>query len=468
MWPLLQRFHAARVFSACVYPIEACTKDKQNAAPQAISRDCVPIARELLPSELYSRSPARSTRWNTPAVLETLLRETIAAILVAAGRGERAGGTIGVEGPKQYRAIHGKPVIRHTLDGFLANPRVGRIVVAVHPDDGERLRAAIGGLWDRIETVEGGPTRQASVLEALRHLSKAPPQIVLIHDAVRPFVDADLIDRTIEAAMTFGGALPVMPVTDTLKSVSASGIVERTLPRDRLHGAQTPQTFRFDLVRDAHERAAKENGIAFTDDASIVEWAGGTVAAVPGTADNVKLTTASDIAAADRHLRRREPMIDVRTGNGYDVHQLVDGDHVTLCGVRIAHDQALLGHSDADVGLHALTDALLATCGAGDIGTHFPPSDPQWRGAASHIFVRHAVRTITERSGRICNVDITLIAEAPRIGPHREAMQAAIADMTGLAHDRISVKATTNETIGFIGRREGIAAIATASVVYGD
>lgn len=392
----------------------------------------------------------------------------IAAILVAAGRGERAGGSRGGAGPKQYRLVGGSPVIRHTVETFLACARVDRVLVAVHADDLDRLDAALGELRPRVGIVIGGATRQASVLAALRHLAAEPPGVVMIHDAVRPFVAVDLLERVADAAVEWGAALPVVAVSDTLKAVSTAGFVDRTVPRDGLYGAQTPQTFRFELIHPAHERAALETATIFTDDASIAEWAGIPVAIVPSDAENVKLTTASDIDAADRRLRRRSEMIDVRVGNGYDVHQLVDGDHVTLCGVRIPHDQTLLGHSDADVGLHALTDALLATCGAGDIGTHFPPSDPQWKGAPSHIFVRHAVQTIRDRGGRISNVDITLIAEAPRVGPHRDAMQAAIADMTGLSADRISVKATTNETIGFIGRREGIAAIATASVVYGD
>ena len=396
------------------------------------------------------------------------MEQSIVAIIVAAGRGERAGGAVGSEGPKQYRSIAGIPIIRRTVDGFLACAHVDRVLVVVHAEDVGRAEAALGSVTPRVEWVIGGATRQASVLAALRHLRTTPPGIVLVHDGVRPFVTADLIERMIETARTADAAVPAVPVTDTLKAVGPDGAIARTVDRSHLHAAQTPQAFRFQSILRAHEDAALESGVGFTDDASIAEWAGVAVTLVPGAADNVKLTTADDILRADRRLEGSKRMIDVRTGNGYDVHQLVPGDHVTLCGVRITHDQTLLGHSDADVGLHALTDALLATCGAGDIGTHFPPSDPQWRGTASHIFVRHAVRTVVASKGRICNVDITLIAEAPRIGPYREAMQAAIAEMTGLEPERISVKATTNETIGFIGRREGIAAIATASVVYGD
>ncbi|MEP0508854.1 MAG: 2-C-methyl-D-erythritol 2,4-cyclodiphosphate synthase, partial [Aurantimonas coralicida] len=244
--------------------------------------------------------------------------------------------------------------------------------------------------------------------------------------------------------------------------------IAATVDRRDLYAAQTPQGFPFAAICAAHEAAAASGRDDFTDDASIAEWAGLPVRLVEGLAENVKLTTARDIALADERMRGIRSMIDVRTGNGYDVHRLVAGDHVTLCGIAIPHDQALDGHSDADVGLHALTDALLATCGAGDIGDHFPPSDPQWRGAPSRIFVEKAVEIVRAKGGRIMNADISLICEAPKIAPHRAAMCAAIAAMTGLDAERVSVKATTNETIGFVGRREGIAAIATASVSYGE
>ncbi|MBB3998660.1 bifunctional 2-C-methyl-D-erythritol 4-phosphate cytidylyltransferase/2-C-methyl-D-erythritol 2,4-cyclodiphosphate synthase [Aureimonas pseudogalii] len=388
----------------------------------------------------------------------------IGVIIVAAGRGERAGGLVG--GPKQYRPIGGRPVIAHTVAAFLPSERIGRIVVVIHADDGALAADALADHLDRIEFVVGAATRQASVRCGLEALASDPPGVVLIHDAVRPFVTPDLIEAVALGAETDGAALPVLPLADTIKR-GVNGLVEGTVDRAGLFAAQTPQGFRYDLIRDAHARASVEADATFTDDASIAEWIGQPVSLIPGSSDNVKLTLASEIAAADRHLKETA-LIDVRTGNGYDVHQLVPGDHVTLCGVRIPHDQTLLGHSDADVGLHALTDALLATCGAGDIGTHFPPSDPQWRGASSDRFVRHAVSLVTAKGGRICNVDITLISEAPKVAPHREAMVRAIGDMTGLSPDRISVKATTNETIGFVGRREGIAAIATASVVYGD
>lgn len=389
-----------------------------------------------------------------------------AVVIVAAGRGERAGQS--AEGPKQYRRIGGRPVLQWTVEAFLREFSFEDIVVLIHPDDVERAESCLSEFGDRVRLVAGSVTRQASVLKGLEALKASRPDAVLIHDGVRPFVSTHVIASVLDAVGQGAGAIPSVPVTDTIKRMADGGFIAATVDRKELFAAQTPQGFPFDLILQAHKAAAKETALSFTDDASLFEWRGYPVALVPGETRNVKLTLAEDIAAADTKLRSASGMIDVRTGNGYDVHQLVAGDHVTLCGVRIAHDQALLGHSDADVGLHALTDALLATCGAGDIGTHFPPSDPQWKGAASALFVRRAVEIVREKGGRICNVDVTLIAEAPKVGPHRAAMVAAIGEMTGLEAERISIKATTNEMLGFIGRREGIAAIATASVVYGD
>jgi 2-C-methyl-D-erythritol 4-phosphate cytidylyltransferase / 2-C-methyl-D-erythritol 2,4-cyclodiphosphate synthase len=261
-----------------------------------------------------------------------------------------------------------------------------------------------------------------------------------------------LIDRVVEAIGPETGALPCLPVSDTIKK-GDGGLVGGTVDRKGLFAAQTPQGFPFAPILAAHERAHAEGREDFTDDAAIAEWAGIPVALVEGSPDNVKLTWARDIDMADSAAERGITAFpDIRTGNGYDVHRFAEGDHVTLCGVAIPHDRRLDGHSDADVGLHALTDALLATCGAGDIGTHFPPSDPQWKGAASRIFVEEAVRLVREKGGRIANADVTLICEAPKIGPHREKMVAAMADMLGISPDRVSVKATTNEGLGFLGR----------------
>jgi len=391
---------------------------------------------------------------------------TIGIVIVAAGRGERAGSP--EDGPKQFRRIGGRPVIAHTLERFLAWSRSGPIVVVIHPDDEALFAAATGALAgiDRVVTTFGGDTRQRSVYEGLRALSATDATHVMIHDAARPFVDHGILDR-IATALDEGqdGVLPAISVTDTLKRGGSDGLVHETVPRAGLYAAQTPQSFVLSSIRTAHEKAAALRREDFTDDASIAEWAGLAVTLVEGSVDNVKLTVKRDIAMADEKLSQNM-LPDVRTGNGYDVHQLEPGDGVTLCGVFIAHDQKLSGHSDADVALHALTDALLATCGAGDIGDHFPPSDMQWRGAPSKIFLDHAAKVVRERGGTIMNADISLIAEAPKIAPHRQKMRENLAEILGISIDRCSVKATTNEKIGFIGRREGIAAIATATVVY--
>lgn len=388
----------------------------------------------------------------------------IGIVIVAAGRGERAGSP--EEGPKQYRPIGGRPVIEHTLSTFLAWDQSAPIAVVIHPDD-EALFAPIPArlaAGERIITLHGGATRQQSVLAGLEALGATGITHVMIHDAVRPFISTDILDRTV--TLFENGAtsvLPALAVTDTLKRGAQSQVVE-TVSRQGLYAAQTPQSFRYRDIVEAHRAAAASNRTDFTDDASIAEWAGLQVTLTEGSVDNVKLTLKRDIAMADEKLSHGLP--DVRTGNGYDVHQLEAGDGVTLCGVFIEHDQRLKGHSDADVALHALTDALLATCGAGDIGDHFPPSDPQWKGAASSIFLEHAAKVVRGNGGTIMNADVSLIAEAPRIGPHRQAMREKLSEILGIALERCSVKATTNETIGFVGRREGIAAIATATVVY--
>lgn len=387
-------------------------------------------------------------------------------VIVAAGRGERAGSH--ADGPKQYRRIGGRPVISHTLDLFINWPHARHIVVVIHPDDAalfEAARAAALPADGRLSVVNGGATRQQSVLAGLEVLAGEDVSHVLIQDAVRPFVEPSILERTL-AAFQHGAraVLPAVAVADTLKRADANGNVAETVSRSGLFAAQTPQSFHYATILEAHRRASAAGRSDFTDDASIAEWAGVRVHLVEGSAGNVKLTLQKDITMADQRLSHALP--DVRTGNGYDVHQLVDGDGVTLCGLLIAHDQTLSGHSDADVALHALTDALLATCGAGDIGDHFPPSDPQWKGAASHIFLEHAVGIVRAKGGTIMNADVTLIAEAPKIGPHKEEMRRNLSTFLGISIERCSVKATTNEKIGFIGRREGIAAIATTTVVY--
>ncbi len=388
-------------------------------------------------------------------------------VIVAAGRGERAGQS--AEGPKQYRTIGDRPVIAHTLDTFATWPGAGPIVVVIHPDDEALFNAARKrSVADDVIIVHGGATRQISVLAGLEALADIGARRVMIQDAVRPFADHALLSRCAAALNDETKAvLPAVAVADTLKRAGKDGIVTETVAREGLFGAQTPQTFDLQAILAAHRDAARSGRTDFTDDASIAEWAGLKVVLVEGAVDNVKLTLKRDIAMADEKLKRIA-LPDVRTGNGYDVHQLVEGNGVTLCGVFIAHTKKLSGHSDADVALHALTDALLATCGAGDIGDHFPPSDPQWKGAPSRIFLEHAAKIVRERGGVITNADVSLIAEAPKVGPHRLTMRENLADMLGISLDRCSVKATTNERLGFVGRDEGIAAIATATVVYGN
>ncbi len=299
--------------------------------------------------------------------------------------------------------------------------------------------------------VHGGATRQLSVLAGLEAVAATGVEYVMIHDAVRPFFDHTLLDRC-GAALREGAQalLPAIAVADTLKRTKAAGLVAETVPRTDLYAAQTPQCFRLEPILSAHRRAAASGRSDFTDDASIAEWAGIPVLLVEGAVDNFKLTLRRDLSMADEKLTRMA-IPDVRTGNGYDVHQLVDGDGVTLCGVFIPHDRKLSGHSDADVALHALTDALLATCGAGDIGDHFPPSDPQWKGAPSRIFLEHAARIVRERGGTVTNADISLIAEAPKVGPHRQQMRENLAAILGISLDRCSIKATTNEKLALSG-----------------
>jgi 2-C-methyl-D-erythritol 4-phosphate cytidylyltransferase/2-C-methyl-D-erythritol 2,4-cyclodiphosphate synthase len=387
---------------------------------------------------------------------------SVGVVIVAAGRGERAGRA---DLPKQYRTIGGKPILKRTVEAFLSHPGVDVVAIAIHPDDRDLLAASLGELAGKVIAVDGAPTRQGSVLAGLQALRDTAPPKVLIHDAARPFLDHALIDRVIAAIDERQAALPALPVSDTLKRAE-DGRVAATMPREGLFAAQTPQGFPFWPIHAAHVKAARAGKTDFTDDAAIAEWAKIPVKLVQGSPDNIKLTWARDIEMADQRLSGGVHFPDVRTGNGYDVHAFEPGDHVWLCGVSIPHSKKLSGHSDADVALHALTDALLATCGAGDIGTHFPPSDPQWTGAASRIFIEHAARIVRKRGGRIASADVTLICEAPRIGRHRPAMVETLSAMLGIDPERVSVKATTNERLGFIGREEGIAAIATATVIY--
>jgi 2-C-methyl-D-erythritol 4-phosphate cytidylyltransferase/2-C-methyl-D-erythritol 2,4-cyclodiphosphate synthase len=379
-------------------------------------------------------------------------RPNCAALIVAAGHGVRAGDGL----PKQYRQLGNAPVLRRSIEAFVRHPAIEHVQVVISPEHRQFYDSVVEGLA-LPAPLHGGETRQDSVRMGLEGLADARPALVLIHDAARPLIAAETIAATVAALETADGALPVLPASDTLKRVREAR-VEATLPREGIGLAQTPQGFRFDKILQAH-RAAR--GTSFTDDASIAEHAGLNVAAVAGSRLNVKLTTPEDFLMAEALLAQTG---SVRTGQGFDVHRLGPGDHVWLCGLRIEHTHGLIGHSDADVGLHALTDALLGAVALGDIGLHFPPSDERWRGAASHIFLTHAAQLIAERRGRIEHVDVTLICERPKVSPHREAMVARIAELLSIDRSRVSVKATTTEGLGFTGRGEGIAAQAIATV----
>ncbi|MGY3036054.1 2-C-methyl-D-erythritol 4-phosphate cytidylyltransferase/2-C-methyl-D-erythritol 2,4-cyclodiphosphate synthase [Bradyrhizobium sp. USDA 4354] len=380
-----------------------------------------------------------------------------AVVLVAAGRGLRAG----AGGPKQYREIGGVPVIYRAMEAFSRHPDVFAVQPVVNPDDGAMFTAAVAGLKHEAPT-NGGATRQASVLAGLEALAKHKPDIVLIHDAARPFVSEGVISRAIEAASRTGAAIPTLPVTDTIKVTGESGNVEDTPDRARLRIAQTPQSFRFDVILEAHRRAARDGRSDFTDDAAIAEWAGLTVATFEGDVANMKLTTPEDFVREEARLAAQ--LGDIRTGTGYDVHAFGEGDHVMICGVRVPHTKGFLAHSDGDVGLHALVDAILGALADGDIGSHFPPSDAKWKGASSDQFLKYAIERVTARGGRVANLEVTLICERPKIGPLRDTMRARIAEISGVDISRVAVKATTSERLGFTGREEGIAATASATI----
>jgi 2-C-methyl-D-erythritol 4-phosphate cytidylyltransferase/2-C-methyl-D-erythritol 2,4-cyclodiphosphate synthase len=381
----------------------------------------------------------------------------VAAVVVAAGRGQRVGGDL----PKQYRRIAGEPVIRPALAAFLEHPRIDAVQPVIHAQDAVAFRAATVGLQN-LPPVWGGATRQASVHAGLEALRAARPDFVLIHDAARPFLTSALITRAIDAAVEHRAAVPAVPVADTVKKVDERETVTETLDRSQLRLVQTPQAYGFDLILAAHQRAAAAGRDDFTDDAALAEWAGHSVTVFPGETTNVKLTTNDDFIRAE--ALRMAALGDVRTGNGFDVHAFGDGDHVMLGGIRVPHARGLTGHSDADVVLHALVDALLGALADGDIGSHFPPSDPQWRGASSDQFLAFACERVRARSGFIAHLDATVVCEAPRVGPHRDAMRARIAAIAEIPVERVAVKATTSEKLGFTGRGEGIVAMATATV----
>ncbi len=377
-----------------------------------------------------------------------------AALILAGGSGSRYGGAR----PKQYLPLAGVLVLRRAAESFLSHGSVDHVRIVLRKDDRALYDAAFADAA-LLPPVEGGATRQESARFGLESLRGLQPEKVLIHDGARPFADAALIGRVVEALDQFPAVVPALPVNDTIKCAADDGkTVASTMDRAPLRRAQTPQGFRFSSILAAHQAA---KGAELTDDAMVAERAGLTVALVAGSEGNFKITTQDDMAQAERALGGGQI---TRIGTGFDVHRFGPGDHVILGGIRIAHEYGLEGHSDADAALHALTDAVLGAIGDGDIGSHFPPSDAQWRGADSAAFLRHAAGLVALRGGVIDNVDVTLICEAPRIGPHRDAMRSRIADILDIPAGRVSVKATTTEGLGFTGRREGIAAQAIAAV----
>ena len=377
------------------------------------------------------------------------------ALIVAAGRGSRAGGGV----PKQYRDLAGRPVLRHTISMFAGHPRIDAVRVVIHPDDRALYEQAAAG-FELLPPTPGGATRQESVRLGLESLAELRPDRVLIHDGARPFVDVAIIDRTLDALAVSPGAIPALPVTDTLKRAAGPNApIAATVDRGGLWRAQTPQGFQFGKILAAHRAAS---GADLPDDAAVAERAGLAVAVVLGSEGNYKITTEEDLTRAARQLEGSS--VEFRIGQGFDTHTFGPGQQIMLCGVPVAHTHGLVGHSDADVGLHALTDALLGAIGAGDIGVHFPPSDERWRNADSAVFLRHAADLVKQAGGRIVHVDVTIIGEAPKVSPHRAAMVARLAEILAVEPGRCSVKATTTEGLGFTGRREGLAAQAVATV----
>lgn len=386
--------------------------------------------------------------------------KAVCALIVAAGRGHRFGG----EMPKQYAVLAGHPVLRHAVESFSLHPDIDEVLVVIHPDDRALYDQAVNGL-QLPEPALGGETRQESVRLGLERLAAEAPQKVLIHDAARPFVPGRVIDKVISALDHEIGAIAALPLVDSLKR-EETGAIKGSVPRECLWRAQTPQGFRFPEILAAHRALATEEnktaGTGLTDDAAVAQAAGHQVKLIEGATETFKVTTAEDLARAERWLSGAN--METRTGSGFDVHRFGPGDFVTLCGIEIPHSAGLQGHSDADVGLHALTDAILGALSAGDIGQHFPPSDPQWKGTDSALFLRHAMEMARSRGGRFVHCDITLICEAPKVGPHRDEMRQRIAEILECEPQRINVKATTTERLGFTGRGEGIAAQATATL----
>lgn len=387
----------------------------------------------------------------------------VSLIVVAAGRGSRVGGDV----PKQYKLCAGRPLLCHTLEALAASHEFCATTIVIHAGDRAHYDRFVAALAPACAAslgppALGGATRQASVLAGLEAQADYAPDLVLIHDGARAFPSKPLVERAIAAAAECGAAAPGTQLSDTVKEVDDGSLVVATPSRTALRAVQTPQSFRFNLILDAHRRAARERVEGLTDDAAVAEWAGSRPYIFDGDAANVKVTTLQDLAEAEARLFNQAA--DIRVGQGFDVHAFVAGDHVWLGGVRIPHTLALSGHSDADVALHAIADALFGAIGDGDIGAHFPPSDPQWKGADSKIFLDDALRRVKALGGVVAHIDATLICEAPKIGPFREAMRARIAEIACIDIGRVGVKATTSERLGFTGRNEGIACLASATV----
>jgi len=384
----------------------------------------------------------------------------VVAVIVAAGSGQRAGGDL----PKQFQDLAGKPILRHTLEAFLRNPNIAAVVTVIAAGFEAHYQRAIDGL-SLPAPVLGGATRQESCAKGIEAAAAFAPDAVLIHDAARPFVSNKIINDVIAKLHEAEAVIPGLPVADTMKRADG-GVIHETVSRDSLFFVQTPQGFHFEKMRSAHQTIALKGINTLTDDAAVAEATGMKVHIVPGEAANRKLTTEQDLREAANRMNQHDfkRHSDIRIGQGIDFHTFTAGNSVWLCGVEIKHSHSLLGHSDADVALHALTDALLGAIGEGDIGTHFPPSDKQWKGAKSEIFVAKAVSLIAARGGEIGNVDITIMAEAPKVSPHLETMKAALSQMLHISPDRIAIKATTTEKMGALGRKEGMAALATALV----
>jgi 2-C-methyl-D-erythritol 4-phosphate cytidylyltransferase/2-C-methyl-D-erythritol 2,4-cyclodiphosphate synthase len=412
----------------------------------------------LTPPLLSRKKRLERDRWSPQ-----LSSNNVGLLVVAAGRGLR----LGADRPKQYLTCAGRPLIVHTLEALAASFPFSAITVVIRADDQALYEQAVANLTATAAAALtapaiGGATRQQSVLAGLETLTATEPEIVLIHDAARPFPSAELVARAIEAAERHGAAAPGTAMSDTVKQVDIDGRVLATPPRSALRAVQTPQAFRFPLILAAHRRAAGGGVGDLTDDVAVAEWAGAPAYVFEGDPDNVKVTTLKDLEAAEARLAAS--LGETRVGQGFDVHAFAPGNHLWLCGVRISHSAGLIGHSDADVALHALADAVYGALAERDIGAHFPPSDPQWKGAASKVFLAHATERVRARGGMIVHLDATLVCEAPKIGPHREAMRARVAEIAGLDVGRVAVKATTTERLGFAGRGEGIACLATATV----